>query len=190
MASSCCDFNKWRKYDQRTRDIVNGYIHEIQKVFPMKQNPYYNMPDSIHRVCLSFYWIAGIFNRDKYGESLKFIDDKVVEKNTDDEYALCSVGGVISKGESLTNFSVILNSESITKDKKDKPETESTGNKWKLLLTSDQSKLFLQIIISRNILYYEQSINQVLSTSYPQCKLNHHFNELYHQTNDQKINII
>ena len=51
--------------------------------------------------------------------------------------------------------SVVTKKENVNNDVK----------QWKRMIKSEQFKSFIKISISKNILYYEQGINQVLSTS-------------------------
>ena len=77
---------------QENKDLINGYIREIQNLFPFEQNPYFTIPVSINCLCALYYTIRGQFNTELCSKNLKFIDDKTVEKINDDDYALCLFG--------------------------------------------------------------------------------------------------
>ena len=48
------DFKKVKNFRQRDKDIVYGFIKEIQSVFP-KDNSYYNIHDLIKHLCLLYF---------------------------------------------------------------------------------------------------------------------------------------
>ena len=82
--------------DKKSRNTVNGYIYDTQRLFPWKQNSYYIIPDIVIHLCLSYFWNAGIFNLEKHGKYLKFIDPKTVQKENESDYSICTVGDVIT----------------------------------------------------------------------------------------------
>ena len=83
--------------DDRTRNIVNGYIRESQKVFPWQEISYYIIPEVINHICLAFYWIALKFNKKHIHQDLKIINDTTVTRNTDIiGWALCLIDQSIS----------------------------------------------------------------------------------------------
>lgn len=47
--------------DECDRDLVYGYIHEIQKELPSEDCAFYVIPNGIILICLSFYWIKECF---------------------------------------------------------------------------------------------------------------------------------
>ena len=82
--------------DKRSRNLLNGYIRESQKLLPSEENSYYIIPDIIIHVCLSFFWNAGIFNQKKHGKNLRFIDARTVEKVNDSMYSVCTIGDIVT----------------------------------------------------------------------------------------------
>ena len=49
------DFQKVHKISQRDKDIVYGYIKQIQTIFPWKENSYYIIAQLIQDLCLLFF---------------------------------------------------------------------------------------------------------------------------------------
>ena len=92
-------FKVLKNCDNKTKDIVNGYIHEIQKVFPWQENSYFLIPDIINHICLSFYWIRFEFNKKYMGENVKIINDTKVQKIKNNAHSLCAIGSSISGNE-------------------------------------------------------------------------------------------
>ena len=82
--------------DKRTKNIVNGYIHEMQKLFPWQDNSYFIIPELINHICLSFYWIRFTFNKKYTGDNLKFINDTTVGKTKTGGHELCALEKSIS----------------------------------------------------------------------------------------------
>ena len=89
-------FQQLKYCDNKTTNLVNGYIHELQNIFPWKQNSYFIIPPVISQICLSFYWIRFTFDPDKAGENLEFLDDKTVTKIQNNGYSMCAIGTPIS----------------------------------------------------------------------------------------------
>ena len=85
--------------DQKTKSIIDGYIHKVQKLFPWQEKSYFIIPELINHLCLSFYWIRFAFNKKYIGDNLKFIDDEAVEKVEGDNHSLCAIGESISRQE-------------------------------------------------------------------------------------------
>ena len=85
--------------DTKTKNTVNAYIHEIQKLFPWKENSYYIIPDIINHICLSFYWIRFAFNEKYVGKNIEIVNETTVKRieQTDGEHALCAIGESVSR---------------------------------------------------------------------------------------------
>ena len=94
MAAS---FKHLKHCDNKTMNLVHGFVHDAQRLLPCKQNSYFIIPEIIHHVCLSFYWIRFAFNGDLINKNLKVIDNKTITKVEHDGYAMCAVGKAISK---------------------------------------------------------------------------------------------
>ena len=77
-------FGSSKDVDQRTKDIVIGYIKQCQKLLPFKNNSYYNIPPLIEHVCIYYYWIKEYFT--DHGDSIILNDDKNIATNTVDSY--------------------------------------------------------------------------------------------------------
>ena len=88
-----------RPYDKITTHLINGYILRMQNLLPYKENSYYTIPEVINHVCLSFYFDGGIFNIEKHGGNLRFINDKTVKKVNNDENSVVSIGTAISRNK-------------------------------------------------------------------------------------------
>ena len=95
MATS---YKRLKGCDKKTKNIVNGYIHEIQKAFPWQENSYYIIPELVNHICLSFYWIRFAFNKKYKGDYLEFIDESTVTKVNSgaESHSLCAIGKSIS----------------------------------------------------------------------------------------------
>ena len=63
--------------DQRTTDIVTGYIRQCQKLLS-NDNVYYNIPSLVTYLCLNFYWIREYFT--DHGEMIQLNKDKNIAK--------------------------------------------------------------------------------------------------------------
>ena len=83
--------------DLKTKNIVNGYIREIQKIFPWQDNSYFIIPSLINHVCLSFYWIGFEFNKTYIGKNLIFINDTTIAKVKQNGYSVCAIGECVSR---------------------------------------------------------------------------------------------
>ena len=82
--------------DKKTTNVVNGYIHEAQKLFPWTKCSYFIIPQLVNQICLSFYWIRFTFNKEFIGDNLKFLDEKTITKINKDAHSLCAIGESIS----------------------------------------------------------------------------------------------
>ena len=101
--------------DDRTRNIVNGYIRESQKLFHCHSNPYYIIPELINYICLSFYWIAFKFNKKHIHQDLKIINDIIVTRTTKfGGFGLCVIDQSIS-GRIYDRFQIELTFRGISK---------------------------------------------------------------------------
>ena len=66
-------FKQLKNCDKKSKRVINGYIHDIQKLFPHKKNSYYIIPELINLICLSFYWVGARFNKENHGEHIEFV---------------------------------------------------------------------------------------------------------------------
>ena len=101
-------FKETKNCDTKTKNIINGYIHEMQKLFPWEENSYFIIPKLINHICLSFYWIRFAFNRKYAGNNLEFINESTVTKLKGDRstvHSLCSIGESIS-GDICNSFRI------------------------------------------------------------------------------------
>ena len=89
-------FKHLKLCDKKTRNTINGYIREIQELFPWEENSYYIIPELVNHICLSFYWIKFAFNKKYIGDNLEFINDTTVTKVKSDTYSVCAIGEAIS----------------------------------------------------------------------------------------------
>ena len=87
---------KLKHFDKRTKLLINGYIHEHQKLLPWRTNSYYTIPELVNHICLSFYFDGGIFNQNNHGNNLLFIDNKTVEKINQNSHSVATIGEPIS----------------------------------------------------------------------------------------------
>ena len=49
------DLNLFKEIPQKDKDLMNGFIREIQKLFS-KNNVFYMIPESINHICAIFYY--------------------------------------------------------------------------------------------------------------------------------------
>lgn len=89
-------FKDYKLIAQRNKDLINGYVRDIQKLLPVDQNTYFTIPISINQLCVIFYTIKGEFNTEQCSKNLEFIDEKTVQKINNDNHALCLFGEPIS----------------------------------------------------------------------------------------------
>ena len=82
--------------DTKTRNIVNGYIHEAQQLFPWNENSYFIIPQLINHICLLFYWIKFAFNKEYIGKDIEFINNTTIKKINTDNHSNVAIGGSIS----------------------------------------------------------------------------------------------
>lgn len=93
------EFKRLKYCDKRSRYLTNGYIREIQRCFNWKENSSYTISDLIIHLCLSFYFDGGVFNQDKHGDNIRFVNEKTIEKLPSEgaaNSAQCSIGTAIS----------------------------------------------------------------------------------------------
>ena len=104
MAAS---FKQLKYCNNKTQDVVNGYIHEIQKIFPWKDNSYFIIPELINHICLSFYWIRFAFNKQYMGVNLALINDTTLKKIEMYGHAMCLIGdGIGISSEFCNTFNI------------------------------------------------------------------------------------
>ena len=70
------DFQSVKKVDQRTRDIVNGFIKQTQSILPSNDNPYYNIPSLVFILTILYYSNPEYFTI--HGENMKVNENKDV----------------------------------------------------------------------------------------------------------------
>eukprot|EP01084_Bolivina_argentea_P023125 43084_1 len=93
------NFKQLKYITPRNKDIVNGYIKNIQILFPWEENSYFTIPPLINYLCLLYYSPRGRFKTDiNYrAADLEFIDHKTVKKIIHSNHNLCLFGETISK---------------------------------------------------------------------------------------------
>ena len=62
MAALALSLHKLKRLPQKEKDLINGFIREIQATFP-ENNTYFNIPISINHICALFY---NIYVNDKW----------------------------------------------------------------------------------------------------------------------------
>ena len=90
-------FKELKYCDNRTVNLVNGYIHNAQRLLPWSQNSYFIIPEIIHRICLAFYWLQFAINTEFIGDNLKIIGARTVLKEKKDSHSMCAIGKSISR---------------------------------------------------------------------------------------------
>ena len=63
-----CDFSKLKRYDQRIKDIVNGYMRQCQLLFSYETSSYFNIPSITAYIATLYYHHNEYFA--KYGDKL------------------------------------------------------------------------------------------------------------------------
>eukprot|EP01084_Bolivina_argentea_P098283 176636_1 len=56
------NYSEIKKYDQRTKDVIFGYVRDVQKLFNRNQTTYHNMPPLIVSTIFWFYHLAEYFS--------------------------------------------------------------------------------------------------------------------------------
>ena len=87
-----------KKVNQRSVDIVNGYIKCAQLLLPYRQNPYYNIPEIVNQICINFY------NNPEY--FTKYNSD-VIQLNDDKTMIIMPDGMFFGNGTSYGNVDII-----------------------------------------------------------------------------------
>ena len=75
-------FERVKEIDQREQDIVFGFVHEIEKLFPI-DNPYYNISKFIIYICLSFYHILDKWDINCKSQHIQIKDNVITGHNLD-----------------------------------------------------------------------------------------------------------
>ena len=70
--------NTTKLADQRTKDIVNGFIKQYQKLLSKNNIYHYNIPSLIQNLCLNYYWIKEYFTF--HGVDIILNKDKTIAK--------------------------------------------------------------------------------------------------------------
>ena len=74
------DLSEYKEIEQRTKDLISGYIRAAEKEsFPSNESRY-NIPISINYICALFYYIKEKWNTDQIGEDYEIIDDTLKRK--------------------------------------------------------------------------------------------------------------
>ena len=70
---------EFKLINQRTKDVVFGFVHESQKLLPCESNSYFLIPDLIIHVCLAYYYTKHAWRISKdyanSGNNLKLTND-------------------------------------------------------------------------------------------------------------------
>ena len=94
--NSMATLKDYKLVRQKYKDLINGYILRIQRLLSFEENSYFNIPVSINHLCAVYYKNRGAFNTKLGSENLKFIDDEIVQKINDENFALCLFGEPIT----------------------------------------------------------------------------------------------
>ena len=62
-ALTTMDLKRVNKISEKYKDVVNGYTHRVQCLFP-KDNAYYNIVDVIKHIILLYYFSFSLFESD------------------------------------------------------------------------------------------------------------------------------
>ena len=85
------------KINQKQRNLIYGYMRECQLLFP-SDNVYYNIPELINQICLTFYYIQLRFYTQTRGSNLNFPDNDINDGQTveklkgDGKWSVCIFG--------------------------------------------------------------------------------------------------
>lgn len=108
-------FGNVKNVDQKTKDIVDGFIKQAQSLLPNEQNQYFNIPELIFMVTILYYYHPEYFTvhgphmtLQKDAKIVRYHDEDVVSTNT-------VYGNVIidkfNKGKFVWTFDIIEPSE-------------------------------------------------------------------------------
>ena len=92
-------FQKQLLVDNNTKNIVSGYIRNVQSLLP-KQNSYYNIPTLINHIIIFYLFDDITFNTEpsKYTQTLKFDNhDKTVLLTERTGWNLCMINIILKK---------------------------------------------------------------------------------------------
>ena len=70
------NFDVIKLIDQRTKDIVNGFIKDVQSLLPNNKNTYYNIPSLVMMIITLYYYKPEYFT--VHGNYIKLNEDKNV----------------------------------------------------------------------------------------------------------------
>ena len=73
-------FERIKQINQRTKDLINGYIRECQDTLfgdLVDDNAFYNIPQLINTHCMAFYQVFTWYKK-KHSDGLKFLSDSEV----------------------------------------------------------------------------------------------------------------
>ena len=79
---STLNFDKLKHIEQSQKDIVYGYIHEVQLLLP-NDDSFYNIPSLVIFTCLAYYYPDEYFT--KYNENIEINDKKDTICSSDDD---------------------------------------------------------------------------------------------------------
>ena len=68
------NFEAIKNADQKTKDIVNCFMKQLQELLPYQQNPYYNIPAIVFMITMSYYYNPEYFTT--YGNYMQLNEDK------------------------------------------------------------------------------------------------------------------
>ena len=76
------NFEKIKRCDQRTRDLVNHFIRTAQTLLQSNDNPYYNIPPLVFALTLLYFWNPEYFT--VHGNYIKLNETKDIMEFTED----------------------------------------------------------------------------------------------------------
>ena len=86
-----------KNIDQRTKDIVIGYIKQCQLLLP-QNNTYYNIPSLVRHLCMAYYLIKEYFT--KHSKDIELNENGSIATNTASDFR-SAYGNIVIDGELL-----------------------------------------------------------------------------------------
>eukprot|EP01084_Bolivina_argentea_P109257 195268_1 len=92
---------------QRVLVLVYGYLRECEDLFSAyDSNPYYNIPDLVKHLCLSFYHIKESWDKNYHGKTFKIIDENICIK-TGNKWESVYLTNIVSEGTHHWRFKIL-----------------------------------------------------------------------------------
>ena len=101
------ELKKLKNIDQMTKDLVNGFIRDIQRYLPNNQT-YYNIPSSIKNICILFFYMFDEWNPNMIGKGFTIVNDtKLVSEYSSFTWRAAYLSKMIENGQHIWKFKLV-----------------------------------------------------------------------------------